>query len=108
MTTVVLAESFDRPLLYPLSLVLASALRSARRAWRIGRERRRVARFNRRSLLELHSMSDRQLADIGLSRCDLPWVERDSALALVADDAVAWGIAFPFRGSARAGYSFRY
>ena len=100
MAAVVLPETFNRSL---RSLALASALRSARRAWTIGRERRRVARLNRKALLELHSMDDRQLADIGLSRCDLPWVERDSALMLMADDPVAWNKAFPSRSVAGRG-----
>lgn len=51
----------------------ADSLRARYAAW--GRRR---AAFNQ-TYRELDALSDRELADIGFSRCDIGWVARDAA-----------------------------
>lgn len=56
--------------------VLGSA--ADRWAEALGAALRRRAAY-RRTLEELNVLSDRELADLGFSRCDLPRIARDSA-----------------------------
>lgn len=97
MTTLVHARAYDAPFLYPLLLAVASALRGARRAWAIGRERQCSAKRYRAGIRDLHSMDDRQLADIGLSRCDVLGLARHNEIVQTTDGAVARELAFRSR-----------
>lgn len=91
MTKLVLAGSPGAFALDSVRQVFANAAAHTRRGWRHAIDRLRRAARERKALRELHAMTDRQLADIGLSRGDLPRLTRRPPL--VADDALAWDLA---------------
>lgn len=80
--------------LYPIHAALRSAWRAARRAWSSARERQRRGARDREDLAKLWGMSDYQLADIGLSRSDLPWMSQRDAYARLAEDVTVYNRAF--------------
>lgn len=73
---------------------LAWALKSVSHLWRLALERMRGAALERRAIAQLHAMSDRQLADIGLRRTELPSVLGRDSFPLVFDHADAWSVTF--------------
>jgi uncharacterized protein YjiS (DUF1127 family) len=86
MDTLTLRPFVDLPPLYPLRLALLGAWRGGRRAWAAARERQRKAAVWQQGLRELYDMNDRMLADIGASRCDIPWFSQRDAFARLLDD----------------------
>jgi uncharacterized protein YjiS (DUF1127 family) len=57
------------------------------RAWSAARRRQRRAKAFREGLLQLRAMDDRELRDVGMSRGDLPRLERREILAAPFHDA---------------------
>lgn len=76
-------------LFHGIRRALRGAVRGARRAWAIRRERRREARHRRQALRERFEADDRLLADLDRSRGDLPWFTQRDAFAQFLDDHAA-------------------
>jgi uncharacterized protein YjiS (DUF1127 family) len=72
----------------------ASVLTSARRFWRGTLDRVRRAALERAASAQFQAMSDRQLADIGLCRNDMPNAVGREGFPLVFDHAEAWSVTF--------------
>ena len=84
--------------LYPFYLAGVAALRGWYKAWNVGRRKMLRAKRERRELLRLCEMDDRELADIGLSRSDLSRVcSRPSRQERRVQDAIALGVALGLR-----------
>ena len=74
--------------------VVVAGWRSAREAWQVAREQRRAAARRHAEWRALQRLDDHTLADIGVLRSDLPWPAQREVFARLADDRMAWHIAF--------------
>lgn len=87
------------PTLLPLYLASRCAWRAARRGWQHARALQHRAATEREGLRQLNEMDDRMLSDIGVARCDLPWMSQRDAYAALLDDVGAyhraWGVHGP-------------
>lgn len=90
MNASTLAAGASLSFLYPWLAALASAWRAAGRAWSMARLRQQQLNRERQALIDLHEMSERELADLGLARCDLPRLAWHKADRFRDQDLATW------------------